>query len=824
MTTDITFEGVLSRLKQLGCEPQPPNHRGQYQAKCPAHDDSTASLSVSRGNKRPVLLHCHAGCSYKSIINALGFEGKKRSREPQALPSGPNITRWIYRDIEGRNKLAVIRADDPDGKKRIWQMVPDYGKAWRMGGVSGKIPLLQVGKVADANRVVVVEGEKCVNVLEATFPKVVATTNAGGSKAWQKADWSVLAGKQVLLIADADEPGREMMRNVGALLAEFDGTTVSIVLPDGDSGDDIADWCADGTAADVIRTAVAYDADRHAPRDKPQSVGIDRGDGKLASNEHYTVLGILNSKIAVQIATGDLQTFTRNQIVSKGSLLAIAPRSFWVQVSYEPTLPGHAVESIGCALMAVADEKGILSDDDLHGYGPVVRDEQVIWHLGDRLLIGGDEKPFAEVDGVWLANKRVELAESATAAERARVRDAVLAYRWNTEDDGRRFLGWIVTGLVGGALSWRPHLLFTAIAGRGKSWILKHVVDPIHAPLGRRISNATAAAIARLARHESLPLIIDEAEANEGWMHELMALIRVAAGGDGIRIRCDGDRGFSTQAPRFSSLLSATTAANLRQADESRFTSIALGEEVADWTAVRNEIRDAMANGVARKLQAAIIRETADIVAAVDRVTEQLEHAGDTTTRDAKIVGALSAGWQWWGGSGTVGERELSPESQDALTLLDRILTTRLRILKSPSAPVEGTIAELLVDGPTVRKRLRFSHGVMLRDDGSLIIAHTHQGLRAELAKGANNYRDVDIGRLLMQLLPSGTAWCRVSIDNHTRVAVQLDRDTLRLHGYEFSEPRADDFDMLPHERELHDIVTGEGHRPDDGDTFYPDE
>ena len=34
----------------------------QYSARCPAHDDKRASLSISTGNDGRILLHCHAGC------------------------------------------------------------------------------------------------------------------------------------------------------------------------------------------------------------------------------------------------------------------------------------------------------------------------------------------------------------------------------------------------------------------------------------------------------------------------------------------------------------------------------------------------------------------------------------------------------------------------------------------------------------------------------------------------------------------------------------------------------------------------------------------
>jgi hypothetical protein len=44
-------------------------------ARCPAHDDVHASLSVSEGTDGKVLLKCHAGCSQEAVIGALRLRG-----------------------------------------------------------------------------------------------------------------------------------------------------------------------------------------------------------------------------------------------------------------------------------------------------------------------------------------------------------------------------------------------------------------------------------------------------------------------------------------------------------------------------------------------------------------------------------------------------------------------------------------------------------------------------------------------------------------------------------------------------------------------------
>jgi hypothetical protein len=45
-----------------------------FTARCPAHDDRAASLSVrARDDGQGVLLHCFAGCAYSTIARAIGL-------------------------------------------------------------------------------------------------------------------------------------------------------------------------------------------------------------------------------------------------------------------------------------------------------------------------------------------------------------------------------------------------------------------------------------------------------------------------------------------------------------------------------------------------------------------------------------------------------------------------------------------------------------------------------------------------------------------------------------------------------------------------------
>jgi hypothetical protein len=66
--TVVTLDAILSHLdgaRRAG--------RG-WTARCPAHADGQASLSVNEGHDGRILLHCFAGCSSLSVVHALGLE------------------------------------------------------------------------------------------------------------------------------------------------------------------------------------------------------------------------------------------------------------------------------------------------------------------------------------------------------------------------------------------------------------------------------------------------------------------------------------------------------------------------------------------------------------------------------------------------------------------------------------------------------------------------------------------------------------------------------------------------------------------------------
>ena len=64
----MTTAEILLRLQNVS------QVNGGWQATCPAHPDSTPSLSISEGAGGKTLLICHAGCKIENIVAVMGLQ------------------------------------------------------------------------------------------------------------------------------------------------------------------------------------------------------------------------------------------------------------------------------------------------------------------------------------------------------------------------------------------------------------------------------------------------------------------------------------------------------------------------------------------------------------------------------------------------------------------------------------------------------------------------------------------------------------------------------------------------------------------------------
>ncbi len=231
-----------------------------WQAKCPAHDDGHASLTVSRGEGK-TLLYCHAGCPTEAILDALGmsmadlFDAKPDHK--------PEISKtYNYRSADGEVIYQVVRMVPKDFRQRR----PDGngGWIWNLSGVERvlyHLPQL-LAAVAAGEIVFIVEGERDVATLERLG--LVATTNAGGAGKWLPSYTETLRGASVVIVPDNDGPGRAHGEQVAQSLQGVAVSVKVIHLPGLPAKGDVSDYIAMEHTAEDLR-AMVYDAPEWSP-------------------------------------------------------------------------------------------------------------------------------------------------------------------------------------------------------------------------------------------------------------------------------------------------------------------------------------------------------------------------------------------------------------------------------------------------------------------------------------------------------------------------------------------------------------------------------
>lgn len=121
-----------------------------------------------------------------------------------------------YRDQQGRLLGFVLRVEFPDKKITptiTWCVGPDGAMQWCIRPFPVRRPLCGLDDLAakPAAPVLVVEGEKCRAAGACALPMYAVMTWPGGSKGIAYCDWRPLAGREVVLWPDADEPGVQAM-------------------------------------------------------------------------------------------------------------------------------------------------------------------------------------------------------------------------------------------------------------------------------------------------------------------------------------------------------------------------------------------------------------------------------------------------------------------------------------------------------------------------------------------------------------------------------------------------------------------------------------
>lgn len=234
---ETAFDKFTRALESHGCRRYGKNWS------CPAHEDDQPSLSVNIGPNGMVLFKCFAFCDWKDILNALDLKPADIRVE---------VERYPYRSADG---------DVLNRKIRFSPKAFQYEHS--QNGV--KLPLYNLPEVMtairDGRRVWLVEGEKDANRLTALGE--VATCNPNGSSEWLDEYTQTLAGAEVVIVADKDEPGVKHARLIESELKKVAKSVKIVQSLTSGKGADISDHLDAGLFLEDL-----------VPLDRPQNGDI----------------------------------------------------------------------------------------------------------------------------------------------------------------------------------------------------------------------------------------------------------------------------------------------------------------------------------------------------------------------------------------------------------------------------------------------------------------------------------------------------------------------------------------------------------------------
>lgn len=233
------IDAVEAALTAAGCGPK---RRGSgLDARCPAHEDRSPSLTVSPGTVHPVVFHCHAGCDPEDVRRALGLEWAELCEDrPDERPTV--VAEYPYHDAEGTLVLTVRRLEPGhDGKRKSFTRSPKGAPSPLYG-----LPAV-LSTAARGGTVWVCEGEKDADALDRAG--ATATCNPGGAGKFLPEHAAALTGAHVVIVTDRDAPGYRHALEVFEALTD---RAASARIVEAVTGKDAADHLGAGHDLDAF--------------------------------------------------------------------------------------------------------------------------------------------------------------------------------------------------------------------------------------------------------------------------------------------------------------------------------------------------------------------------------------------------------------------------------------------------------------------------------------------------------------------------------------------------------------------------------------------
>ena len=278
-----------------------------WDARCPAHEDGHASLSVAAIDSGMILLHCHAGCDPGAVVGKLGLT--MRDLMPSRNGNGKPreiVATYDYQDAAGQLVFQVVRFCPKDFRQRR----PDGqgGWVWNLKGIE-RVPyrLPELLAADPAETVWIPEGENDVDRLASLG--LTATCNPGGAGKWRREYGEHFRGRRVVVLPDNDGPGRKHGQDVAKSLSGTAASVRVLELPGLPDKGDVSDWLANRGTVDELVKLVEVCPKWNPPKGADGSSLAPRPhqDGHERPTERFRLTDMGNSQRLAKLHGNDLR-------------------------------------------------------------------------------------------------------------------------------------------------------------------------------------------------------------------------------------------------------------------------------------------------------------------------------------------------------------------------------------------------------------------------------------------------------------------------------------------------------------------------------------
>ena len=618
---------------------------------------------------------------------------------------------WTCKDPEGRVEILTVRFE---GGRRPKNVITFWYDGIKVQCKAPPVRLFGRDLLAarPADPVCIHEGEKCWQAAQA-IPGYVPVTWNGGAKKAKLVDWNPLAGREIVIYPDDDEPGTATAQYLRSLLSP--SSTVRVVTPLPEARE------IKSKGADIVEALQVRSPQEMAEylRDGPELAASESGHGQndgsgdgdsvgrvgtlTPDSFPFRILGTADDGLTYFLDRGERLQALRMGSLTKTQLQLLAPLEWWISHFRGAKARLDVDEAVDFVIEAATGKEFSLGD--LRGRGawrerdPQTGEIHLCYHDGVKTY--GEPNPLR----VYVKKARLDMgleADPASPDIRARMFQAASELSFETPADCARLLAWSVLAPFCGVLPWRPAGFVTGGSGTGKSTILSMIVYRMARPLRASGEGSTEAGIRQATGNDCPPVVIDEAESATEHGHRSMAaiwgLMRQSTSDDAPAILKGTTTGkgvsFATQCMY---LFSAVSPGMERQADLNRFFFVDLCKPENDWPKVRAAIEAAFTEDACAAVRSFVWANIRRVVEVARSMVDAIREASGFDDRYALIEGILwAAHWIVW--------RDRTPEDgelrewlakvykvkppavieDDASILMQRILTEVVQLQDAP--------------------------------------------------------------------------------------------------------------------------------------------